>query len=286
LRILLAEDNAINQKVALSVLENLGYHAALANNGREAINAVQNAPFDVILMDVQMPGMDGLEATRHIRTTLPHALQPRIIAMTANAMQGDREECLAAGMDDYISKPFQIEQLVETLQRCRPLAIGKVSIETNIEATTKEASTQNGTSVTVVEKAVNENTEKGVDIPPTFDPTGLQRLRETLGKKADELLPILLDSFFEDAPQLITTARQAWEQNQMPNLRRATHTLKSNSLDFGAVALAEVARELEGKAKDGILDNVEMLLNCLDEELAHVKPELQQVRERMTNGGS
>ncbi len=114
LRILLAEDNPVNQKLALRLLERMGYHAALAQNGLEAISAVEASRFDVILMDVQMPELDGLEATRRIRRRWG-ADGPRIVAMTANAMEGDREACLEAGMDDYISKPIRPEALAEAL---------------------------------------------------------------------------------------------------------------------------------------------------------------------------
>ena len=116
LRILIAEDNAVNQKLAIRMLEQMGYRADLASNGLEAIEAITRQPYDVILMDVQMPEMDGLDATRKIRM-IQTVAQPRIVAMTANAMQGDRELCLAAGMDDYISKPIRANELVESLMR-------------------------------------------------------------------------------------------------------------------------------------------------------------------------
>jgi CheY-like chemotaxis protein len=128
LNILLAEDNAINQKVACSVLERLGYRADVVSDGSEALTAVQRGHYDVVLMDVQMPEMDGLEATRRIRDSLPAASQPRIVAMTANALQGDREECLAAGMDDYISKPFQPNDLMAALRKCRPVVVTQPSV--------------------------------------------------------------------------------------------------------------------------------------------------------------
>ena len=115
LRILLAEDNVVNQKLALRQLQQLGYRADLASNGVEAIESVERQTYDVVLMDVQMPEMDGLEASRRITGKLPSGRRPRIVAMTANAMQGDREMCLAAGMDDYIAKPIRVNQLVEAL---------------------------------------------------------------------------------------------------------------------------------------------------------------------------
>jgi CheY-like chemotaxis protein len=115
LRLLLAEDNTVNQKLALRLLQQMGYRADLASNGIEAIESVQRQPYDVVLMDVQMPEMDGLEAARQITTRWAAAERPRIVAMTANAMQGDREMCLAAGMDSYLTKPIRVDQLVEAL---------------------------------------------------------------------------------------------------------------------------------------------------------------------------
>jgi CheY-like chemotaxis protein len=113
LRILLAEDNVVNQKLALRLLQQMGYRADLASNGIEAVESVKRQAYDVILMDVQMPEMDGLEASRLI--TANGGARPRIVAMTANAMQGDREMCMEAGMDDYITKPIRVEALVGAL---------------------------------------------------------------------------------------------------------------------------------------------------------------------------
>ena len=120
LRILLAEDNVVNQKLAMRLLQQMGYRADLASNGIEAIECVERQPYDVVLMDVQMPEMDGLEASRRITAKWQAHERPRIVAMTANAMQGDREECLAAGMDDYVTKPIRVDALVEALMAVAP----------------------------------------------------------------------------------------------------------------------------------------------------------------------
>jgi len=117
LRILLAEDNVVNQKLALRLLQQMGYRADLASNGIEAVESVQRQAYDVVLMDVQMPEMDGLEASRHICAMAPSTQRPRIVAMTANAMQGDREMCIEAGMDDYLTKPIRVDRLVEALHQ-------------------------------------------------------------------------------------------------------------------------------------------------------------------------
>ncbi|MFO1325593.1 MAG: GAF domain-containing protein [Burkholderiales bacterium] len=119
LRILLAEDNVVNQKLALRILQQMGYRADLASNGIEAVESVARQAYDVVLMDVQMPEMDGLEAARTICARWPADERPRIVAMTANAMQGDRDLCLAAGMDDYLTKPIRVERLVEALMLVR-----------------------------------------------------------------------------------------------------------------------------------------------------------------------
>ena len=121
LRILLAEDNVVNQKLALRILQQMGYRADVASNGVEAIECCARQPYDVVLMDVQMPEMDGLEASRRIVARWPSPAQrPRIVAMTANAMQGDREACIAAGMDDYVTKPIRVDVLVGALENVHP----------------------------------------------------------------------------------------------------------------------------------------------------------------------
>jgi len=117
LRILLAEDNVVNQKLALRLLQQMGYRADLASNGIEAIESVERQTYDVVLMDVQMPEMDGLEASRRITARWPAEQRPRIVAMTANAMQGDREMCISAGMDDYVTKPIRVDALVDALSQ-------------------------------------------------------------------------------------------------------------------------------------------------------------------------
>jgi CheY-like chemotaxis protein len=119
---LLAEDNVVNQKLAVHLLGQMGYRPDVVANGLEVLRSLERQPYDVILMDVQMPEMDGLAATREICARWPRGLRPRIIAMTANAMQGDREACLEAGMDDYVSKPIRVPELRQALAAAQPLA--------------------------------------------------------------------------------------------------------------------------------------------------------------------
>ena len=127
LRILLTEDIELNQKVALHMLSSYGYQADIANNGKEAVEVLKHQSYDLVLMDIQMPDLDGLEATKQIRATL-NIHQPYIVAMTANAMQGDKEKCLAVGMDDYISKPISKRDLLAVLQQCPPIATDLVPV--------------------------------------------------------------------------------------------------------------------------------------------------------------
>lgn len=118
LRILLAEDNLINQKLAVKMLERIGYCPDIAGNGLEVLAALRRQPYDLVLMDVQMPEMDGVEATRRIRQEWPGDSGPRIVAITANAFKSDREQCLAAGMDGYVTKPIQFRELQALLEQC------------------------------------------------------------------------------------------------------------------------------------------------------------------------
>ncbi len=240
LRLLLAEDNSTNQKLAILLLERLGYRTDVAANGLEVLAALKRQDYDVIFMDVQMPEMDGLEATRRIRQEFPDQRQPRIIAMTANAMRGDREICLQAGMNDYIGKPIQVRELVAAIERCNPQ---------------KQAQTEQEGSGSAAQNPASR--------PIVLDSEAFQRLRQTLGKRADQMLPSLLESYFNDAPRLIEEARQALQQGDALALRRAAHTLKSSSATFGAIALSGIAREVETMAVRGELEAAESLLRQL-----------------------
>ena len=126
LRVLVAEDNGVNQKVALAMLRHLGYRADLASDGVEAVAAVRRVPYDIVFMDLQMPHLDGIDATKQIIGEHPPGRRPRIVALTANAFEEDREQCLAAGMDDYVSKPLKTETLEAALIRAARIDAGAI----------------------------------------------------------------------------------------------------------------------------------------------------------------
>jgi CheY-like chemotaxis protein len=138
--VLLAEDNAVNQKLALRLLERMGMTADVVGDGKEAVAAVGKRRYDVVLMDVQMPEMDGMTATRQIVAKLPRARRPWIVAMTANAMAGDREACLAAGMDDYVSKPIRPEELSAAIRRVPITKLKAPTAAKSVPNTTKAKS--------------------------------------------------------------------------------------------------------------------------------------------------
>jgi CheY-like chemotaxis protein len=230
LRILLAEDNVVNQKVALRTLERMGYRADVAANGIEVLDALERQPYDVVLMDMQMPEMDGLEATRRICKRWIPTRRPRIIAMTANAMRGDREQCLDAGMDDYISKPVRIEDLVASLERCAPQSI---------------------------ELAATPDLEASAD--PLIDWEVLARLKADLDDDGTIVIEVI-DMFLADTPQQLDRMRQALATASAQDLRHAAHTLKSTSASVGALALAACCREIEELARDGVLDQAAPLV--------------------------
>jgi signal transduction histidine kinase/CheY-like chemotaxis protein/HPt (histidine-containing phosphotransfer) domain-containing protein len=270
LHILLAEDNAVNQKLALLMLERLGYRAGVASSGSEVLEALQRQHYDVVLMDVQMPDMDGLEATRRIRADFPAETQPRIIAMTANAMREDRAICLAAGMDDYISKPIQVRQLVASLSKARPrLARGTDPLR---PADLK---------LPAAEAAEGETPETKDEAPPVFDPSAITRLRATLGEQAGEMLPTLVTNFKADVARLTGEAQQALAEGKAGEVQRLAHTLKSTSATFGMMAVAAIARSLESRARDGILEGAADLIRRAEVEYLRAKLLLEkEVRKR------
>jgi CheY-like chemotaxis protein/HPt (histidine-containing phosphotransfer) domain-containing protein len=239
LRILLAEDNALNQKVALALLERLGYRADVAWDGLEALEALERQPYDVVLMDVQMPELDGLDATRRICERWPPEGRPRIIALTANAMLEDREACFAAGMDDYVAKPIRREALAEALRQVRPREAASSPDHLELEA------------------------------------AALDSLRELGG---GDFLAELIDEFLMDAPKLLTTLRGALEGNDADELRRAAHTLKSNGATFGAGAFSERCRELEERARNGELPGASELIDGIEREYGQLQEALGAIR--------
>jgi signal transduction histidine kinase/CheY-like chemotaxis protein/putative methionine-R-sulfoxide reductase with GAF domain len=227
LRILLAEDNTVNQQIATLVLESLGYRADVASNGLEAVEAVERLPYDLVLMDVQMPEMDGLEATRQIRarpTPPERGTRPiRIVAMTANAMQGDREACLAAGMDDYLAKPIRPEELAAAL----------AATPSRIDGAAAPAATP----------------------PVTLDATAIERMRSIA--PSDEAFAQLVGSFIDNGTSLLAQLADAAGNGDTDLLRRTAHTLKSNGASFGATELAELCGALEAQARDDAVIDVD-----------------------------
>jgi len=271
LHILLAEDNATNQKLALRLLARMGYQADVVANGLEVLEALKRQLYDVVLMDVQMPEMDGLEATRQIRREWPKRQQPHVIAMTANAMQGDREMCLAAGMDDYVSKPIRIEELVAALSKCRPLE-GSQEGEEQMDRI-RPVSPQGG----------NVEGEAGSEAPApapnaaVLDPAALENLLAVVGGEFDYLVE-LIDSFLEEAPQLLAELNQAVEGGDAAGVRRVAHSLKSNGADFGATAFSNLCKELEMMGKSGEVDSAADLSGQVVAEYERVELALVAVR--------
>ena len=260
LRILLAEDNVVNQKLAVRLLEKLGYRADIAGNGLEAIEALERQTYDLLLSDVQMPEMDGLEATRRIIERWSGD-RPRIVAMTAEAMAGDRERCLAAGMDDYITKPIRVDELVAA-----------------IEHTPRRGSAPLPTT----EGAAGTGFGDG---DGEIDTTVLSRLSEGTGGDAG-FVQELIDQFLTDAPQLVAAARNALKSGNADDLRRAAHTLKSNAATFGAQRLAHSSRTVEDAARNGRLEAIAALVDAMSTELDTVLERLPATWREMAAGAS
>jgi signal transduction histidine kinase/DNA-binding response OmpR family regulator/HPt (histidine-containing phosphotransfer) domain-containing protein len=285
LRILLAEDNATNQKLALRLLARMGYHADVAANGLEVLEALKRQLYDVVLMDVQMPESDGLEATRHIRRELPQAQQPYVIAMTANAMQGDREMCLAAGMDDYISKPIRIEDLVGALSKSRPLEGGQEAVEQPISSALPVRAALPGQAVGEAyhgqvaggPQPVEERGDAPEPEAAVLDPAALNNLLSMVGGEFSYLAE-LIDSFLEDAPQLLAELNQFVEDEDAVGVRRVAHSLKSNGADFGAATFSHLCKELEMLGKSGVLNGAADLAAQIAAEYGKVEAALTALR--------
>jgi len=243
-RILLAEDNIINQKVATSILGKLGYSADAVANGKEAISALAMIPYDIVLMDCQMPEMDGYEATGEIRKPESKVLDHKVpvIAMTANAMKGDREKCLKAGMDDYLSKPVKPQELSDMLEKW---------------IVTQDSSKQEEATVSNI---INQSQD-------IFDRAGL--LDRLMGdeKMANEILGV----FLKDVPRRFTALKEALDNGDAHSVQLHAHTIKGASANVGGDALSETAFEIEKAGKAGDLETVKACLPRLEAQFDRLK---------------
>ncbi|OQX96427.1 hypothetical protein B6I21_01080 [candidate division KSB1 bacterium 4572_119] len=250
LRILLAEDNIVNQKVALRLLRKMGFRADAVADGREAVKSLTEIPYDLVLMDIQMPEMDGFEATGVIRNagskvknhTIP------IIAMTANAMKGDRERCLAAGMDDYVSKPIIPGELASVLDNW----LGKERPGQNESADTKKS--RNGNS---------------------FD---REMLLERLGGD-EEFLSEILNTFMEQIPNDLKTIKKGIRNNDWAVIELSAHTLKGSAGNICASRLAEAALNLELASKEKKIEQAGNILETIREEFSKFKQAVAKQEE-------
>jgi PAS domain S-box-containing protein len=250
LRILVAEDNPVNQKLALRVLEKMGYRADAVGNGQEVLGALDARPYDLILMDVQMPEMDGLEATRRIRAR-SFGQDVVVIAMTANALEGDRDQCLQAGMDDYLAKPIRFEQVAEALER-HASGSGRARHVATAQAVPSDAPAD------AAEKALLDR--------------GALAALEAMGEGFAGDMVIL---FLEGSPERLRAIEQAARALDAKALTSAAHTLKGESLSIGALRLAERCRVIEYRGREGQLDGLGALLEELEATYAQSREALE-----------
>ena len=256
LRVLVADDNAVNQQVALGQLKQLGYTADVVTNGFEVLQALDHKQYDIILMDCQMPEMDGYEATRRIRARRDDASPPYIIAVTASAMEGAREKCLAAGMNDHVSKPVLLEALAAALARGMPAGMKTTMLNQ------KSSSTGNGDAQPKNESALCKETlktlrELGSDMGPTF-------------------FPQLLETFERDATEHLAVLRSAIAGAETGRLYRESHALRGASLTIGARGMADICRQLENLGTAQSVEGAPQELARLEREFDRVKKEIKQ----------
>jgi PAS domain S-box-containing protein len=251
LRVLLAEDNPVNQEVALRLLERRGHSVIVAENGKQALTAIERHKFDLVLMDVQMPEMGGLEATQLIRekekSTGEHL---PILAMTAHAMQGDRERCIAAGMDGYLAKPIDPKSFLQTVEGISQRA-------TQSETTPQEAGSRDASS----------------DAPRALDTKAL--LEWFSGNR--KLLRSIVKTFRDDCPRMMARIRSALAANDANLLADGAHALKGSVGNFGPTAALDTTRKMEKIARQGKLDGAWELYATLEDEIALLLPALHAI---------
>ncbi|MEN0036456.1 MAG: response regulator [Cellvibrio sp.] len=251
-RVLLAEDNPVNQEVACAMLQRMGLSMKIANNGREAFDLLQLESFDLVLMDCQMPIMDGFEATESIRAREAELNLPAIpiVALTANAISGDREHCLARGMDDYLSKPFSQDQLHELLARWLP------ERQVATASTTAGAGTS---SVTWPGRPAAAAQNPLLDSPVEIDMQVIRQLREL----REGLLPRIIELFRSSSPALIAQLQTAVANQDADLLYKTAHNFKNSAANLGLVELATACRECEARARQGDMGQAEQHMQSI-----------------------
>jgi signal transduction histidine kinase/CheY-like chemotaxis protein len=277
-RVLLAEDNVVNQQVTRSMLENLGCRVDIVPNGRMAAETASHTRYDVILMDFRMPEMDGLEATKAIRAQEAvngsSSSRVPIIALTANALENTQEQCLAAGMDAYLSKPFSQDQLYTVLQRCLPQALMKAKTAERQQPTPSPRAFPTGVDSSATETALSPATPDHFS-PPPVDSTALESIRAL--QKGPALLRTVISSYLTNTPALLHTLREAALQGEHTTVRTTVHSLKSSSAILGANTLAALCRNLEGQNNELSVDSMMKMLSDLEKEYETVQEALTRV---------
>jgi two-component system, sensor histidine kinase and response regulator len=282
-RILLAEDNVINQKVALAQLHQLGYVAEAVANGMEVLKALDSIPYDIILMDCQMPEMDGYEATRLIRKREKSLDQRRnwksatyVIGVTANAMPGDREKCLAVGMNDYLSKPVQLTKLKEALERWRPA-------EQSDQAFVSASNSISEAKLDCIH-AVQPGDSAGAEKPIEF-PVEIQRFREVSDRSFEQLRE-LIELYLVQANDLIQNLRAAIQVGKAESVERLAHELVGASENCGMTAMVPTLRDLERTGRTRNLSGAENLCTVVSNQLNEIKQFLTGYLESIKQDGN
>lgn len=267
-RVLLAEDNPVNQEVAKAMLASLGLELEIANNGEEALALAAKQDFDIILMDCHMPVMDGYQATAALREReAAGARRLPVIALTANAMDGDRNQCLAAGMDDYLSKPYTKKQLQQILSRWLQAA----SAEMEKPGTTSTQTAATAATSTTTSPAGPVIDMKVLDQYREFDPSGGLSL-------AHQIMQVYRDSSGETVQQV----ERAIAEGDAETMRRSAHTLKSSSANVGAMALSGLFKQLEILGKEARLEEAAPLFDAAQQEYGRVLAEINKLLEKAT----
>ena len=273
LRVLVADDNETNQMVAVQILRRLGYHAEVAGNGSEALEAFRTLPFDLILMDCQMPQMDGYEATRAIRESERGSdRRIPIIAATANAMRGDREKCLAAGMDDYLTKPVKLDDLKAVLERwasTKRAANAGAPAARRAGATPTAPAPADGTPASAPKRGPGKKKEEPSG---PLDPEVFGQLREADG--GGGFLAAIIDKFLEEAPARLAALREAADRADAQALVKAAHSLKGSAGTLGARDLSAMCGGLEESARAGQTTEAAPRLAGLHKEFDRVRKAL------------